>query len=74
MNVALDVAMDTPQQVAAAIVEALRDERPERHLGWPERFFVGLNRLLPRLVDRALRRQLPTIKNFTRSTAEELRP
>ncbi|WP_297365459.1 SDR family oxidoreductase [Thauera sp.] len=74
MNVALGVAMDPPQEVAAAIVAALRDERPERHLGWPERFFVGLNRLLPRLVDRALRRQLSTVKHFTRSNLEESRP
>jgi len=74
MNRALGVAMDTPQQVAAAIVQALRDESPERHLGWPERFFARINRLLPRVVDRALRRQLATIQRFAYSESEEIRP
>ena len=71
MNRALGVAMDPPQQVAAAIVQALRDESPERHLGWPEKFFARLNRLLPRVVDRALRGQLATIRRFAHSEPEE---
>lgn len=74
MNRALRVAMDPPAQVAAAIVQALRDESPERHLGWPERFFARLNRLLPRVVDRALRGQLATIQRFAHSEPEENRP
>ena len=74
MNRALGVAMDPPPQVAAAIVQALRDESPERHLGWPERFFARLNRLLPRVVDRALRGQLATIQRFAHSEPEENRP
>lgn len=74
MNRALGVAMDPPAQVAAAIVQALRDESPERHLGWPERFFARLNRLLPRVVDRALRGQLATIQRFAHSEPEENRP
>ena len=73
MNRALGVAMDPPAQVAAAIVQALRDESPERHLGWPERFFARLNRLLPRVVDRALRGQLATIRRFAHSESEEIR-
>jgi len=70
MNAALGVAMDAPQQVAAQIVQALRDEAPERALGWPEQLFVRLNRLLPRVVDRALRKQLPTVKRFAAAQAE----
>ena len=70
MNAALDVAMDTPQQVAAQIVQALRDEAPERALGWPEKFFARLNRLLPGVVDRALRKQLPTVKRFAAAQGE----
>ena len=73
MNRALGVAMDPPQQVAAAIVQALRDESPERHLGWPEKFFARLNRLLPRVVDSALRGQLATIRRFAHSESEEIR-
>ncbi|WP_345794211.1 SDR family oxidoreductase [Thauera sp. JM12B12] len=70
MNAALGVAMDVPQQVAAQIVQALRDEAPERALGWPEKLFVRLNRLLPRVVDRALRKQLPTVKRFAAAQGE----
>ena len=35
--------------------------------GWPEKLFVRLNGLLPRLVDQALRKQLPVIKRFARA-------
>lgn len=74
MNTELGVAMDTPQQVAAQIVQALRDETPECGLGWPEKFFARLNRLLPRLVDRALRKQLPTVKRFAAAHIERAQP
>lgn len=66
MNDALGVAMDDPQQVADELLEAIRGEQEERHLGWPERLFVRLNGLLPRLVDLALRKQLPIIQRFAR--------
>jgi hypothetical protein len=36
-------------------------------LGWPEKFFVRLNSLLPRVVDQALRKQLPIIQRFARN-------
>ncbi len=66
MNAALSVAMDAPETVAAAIVDAIRAERRESYLGWPEKLFVRLNGLLPRAVDRALRKQLPVVKRFGR--------
>lgn len=64
MNEDLKVAMDPPERVAAAVIAAVHAEREETYLGWPEKFFVSLNGLLPRIVDRALRRQLPTIRRF----------
>lgn len=67
MNKELNVAMDAPEVVAAAVVKALRNERREIFLGWPEKLFVRLNSLLPRLVDQALRKQLPVIKRFART-------
>jgi short-subunit dehydrogenase len=48
---------DRPEWVADAIVRALDRDRKEAHFGWPERFFVRLNALLPGLVDKALRKQ-----------------
>jgi short-subunit dehydrogenase len=67
MNRELNVAMDDPEVVAAAVVKALRNERRESFLGWPERLFVRLNSVVPRLVDQALRKQLPVIKRFART-------
>jgi short-subunit dehydrogenase len=69
MNEELKVTMDDPPVVAAAIVSAVRRERSESFLGWPEKFFVRLNSLLPAIVDGALRKQLPIIKRFARSTS-----
>lgn len=66
LNAALKQPMDDPRAVAAQIVEALRREREELYLGWPEKFFVRLNSLLPRLVDQALRKQLPIIQRLAR--------
>jgi hypothetical protein len=43
------------RDVAANIIGALG--QASVYLGWPERFFVRLNSILPRLVDGALTRQ-----------------
>jgi short-subunit dehydrogenase len=70
MNEALDVGMDSPEQVAAAIETVLRRERRSLMLGGPERVFALLNSVLPSLVDRSLRKQLPLIRRYaTRSRA-----
>ncbi len=62
MNAELGVAMDTPPVVARAACEMLEKGTLEAVVGWPEKFFVRLNALLPRLVDGALRKQLPIIR------------
>ncbi|PTS83124.1 short chain dehydrogenase [Pseudomonas sp. HMWF032] len=67
MNDELKVAMDAPNSVALQLLAAIRREKEERYLGWPEQLFVRLNSLLPRLVDQALRKQLPIIQRFARS-------
>lgn len=64
MNAELRVGMDTPQTVAAAVVGVLENESRELLLGVPERLFAKLNALLPGLVDRSLRRQLPVIRRY----------
>jgi short-subunit dehydrogenase len=64
MNAELRVGMDTPQTVAAAVLSVLENESRELLLGAPERFFAKLNALLPGLVDRSLRRQLPVIRRY----------
>ena len=64
MNAELQVSMDSPELVAERLVQALDADLREVHLGFPERLFVRLNGILPRLVDKALRRQLPTIQHY----------
>ncbi|WP_166267805.1 SDR family oxidoreductase [Marinobacter caseinilyticus] len=64
LNDALGNTTDAPEQVAAQILKALTHTRRRTYLGWPEKLFVHLNGVLPRLVDAALRKQLPIIRRF----------
>ena len=54
-----------PEVVIASLMRVLSDKSGgDYFLGWPEKFFVRLNGLLPKLVDSALGKQLATIKKF----------
>lgn len=70
MNAQLRVATDDPEVVARAIEHALQRSRREVFLGRPERLFAMLNALVPGLVDRALRKQLPVIRRFAQGVSE----
>ena len=59
---------DSPEHVAAQIVSAIRADAKEKYLGRPESLFVRLNSLLPRLVDRALRKQNRMTRDFALKT------
>lgn len=69
MNEELRVTMDSPQQVAHALVRLMKAERHAAILGWPEKLFVRLNALLPSIVDRGIQRQLPIIERHAHHTA-----
>jgi short-subunit dehydrogenase len=69
MNAELGVAMDPPEVVARAVCDMLDGGRVEAVLGWPEKLFARLNGLLPRLVDGALRKQLPVIRRYAGESA-----
>lgn len=71
LNDALKASVDDPQTVAAAVIHAIAGDRRDLYLGWPERFFVRLNSLLPNLVDRGLRKQLPLIRRLSEKTEKE---
>jgi short-subunit dehydrogenase len=65
LNSELGNAMDKPEVVVASILELLTSDRGgDYFLGWPEKFFIRVNALLPRLVDNALGKQLTTIKRL----------
>jgi short-subunit dehydrogenase len=69
LNAELGVVMDPPTLVAAAACEMLERGRSEAVLGWPEKLFVRINALLPRVVDGSLRKQLPIIRRHARADA-----
>lgn len=60
-------AVDAPETVARVIADALERERAETSIGRPERMFMLLNALLPRLVDRALVRQKRIAEHLLRA-------
>ncbi|MGY4532079.1 short-subunit dehydrogenase [Pseudomonas sp. TE3786] len=64
LNKALGASVDEPQRVAREVMGAIQKDLIELYLGWPEKLFVRLNGLLPGVVDRALRKQLPVIRSF----------
>ncbi|QBM18454.1 hypothetical protein MARI_25950 [Marinobacter sp. JH2] len=69
MNRALGNAMDAPEKVAAEILTAMTKDERRRFLGWPEKLFVVINGVLPRIVDKAMLKQLPLIRRFLDSGA-----
>ncbi|KJS08241.1 MAG: hypothetical protein VR73_06300 [Gammaproteobacteria bacterium BRH_c0] len=72
MNEALGNAMDDPLLVADELVRLLGGKRGgNRFLGCPEKLFVRINSLLPGLVDRALAKQLGTIRHFAGSDSRD---
>ena len=64
MAQAVKMNQDSPEHVAAALVCAIERNLRERYLGWPEKFFVRLNSLFPRLVDGALAKQAEQMRPF----------
>ncbi|MBE0486678.1 SDR family oxidoreductase [Marinobacter sp.] len=64
LNRALGNAMDAPETVAAQILRAMEKDQRRRFLGWPEKLFVVINGILPKIVDKAMLKQLPVIRRF----------
>ena len=65
LNEQFGIAMDSPDRVAASLLAMLERDRAESVIGWPEKLFARLNALVPRLVDRALAKQLPAIRQHS---------
>lgn len=64
MNRALKVAMDDPTTVAKAFIDFLAGGSRIGYVGFPEKIFARLNSILPSVVSNALKKQLPTIKQY----------
>jgi short-subunit dehydrogenase len=74
MNAELGVAMDPPELVATAVCDMLAGGKLEAVLGWPEKLFARVNGILPRVVDGALRKQLPVIRRYAGESAAATKP
>ncbi|MFC4932796.1 SDR family oxidoreductase [Massilia sp. GCM10023247] len=64
MNVELRTNEDTPEAVAEAFMRFLGGSAAEHTLGGSERFFVFVNKLLPRIPESAIRKQLGQIRKY----------
>lgn len=65
LNNTLRNAVDDPQVVVAAALKLLRAKRSsDAFLGWPEKLFVKINSLFPKLVSQNIAKQLATIRQY----------
>lgn len=62
LNAQLGNTVDDPAEVAEQLVYALRNDRLEYIVGWPEKLFARINAIVPRLVDLALLKQAPVVE------------
>lgn len=66
LNTALNTATDAPELVAKELLLLIKQNKPERYIGWPEKLFVRLNGLFPAMVSKSIVKQLPMIQKFSR--------
>ncbi|MGQ0697646.1 MAG: SDR family oxidoreductase [Panacagrimonas sp.] len=64
MAAAVKMKQDEPKAVARSLALAIENRSRDRYLGWPEKFFVRLNALFPRLVDGALIKQAGQMRPY----------
>ncbi|QID16249.1 SDR family oxidoreductase [Nitrogeniibacter mangrovi] len=64
MAEALKMNQDDPEAVATSVVAAIERDGTDQYLGWPEKLFVRINAVLPRLVDPSLIKQVALMRPF----------
>ncbi|OBP14472.1 short chain dehydrogenase [Rheinheimera sp. SA_1] len=72
MNQELGNAMDKPDDVAAELMQQLQTGQSRWYIGWPEKFFVRLNALLPELVDRAIGGKRAVIRTYAAGSTDSV--
>ncbi|MBI1283900.1 MAG: SDR family oxidoreductase [Thiobacillus sp.] len=65
---ALKMNQDEPESVAASVIATIERDGQESYLGWPEKLFVRINSILPRLVDPSLVKQVDLMRPFATET------
>lgn len=61
LNQRLKTAQDSPQWVAAQVIQQIEQQQHSQTLGWPEKAFARINGLWPEQVARSLRRARQTL-------------
>lgn len=69
MASALKMNQDEPAAVARSVIRSIERNDSESYLGWPEKLFVRINSLLPRLVDQSLIKQREQMQPFAAERA-----
>jgi len=64
LNEAINTVTDSPELVANELLLLIEQNKMERFIGWPEKFFVRVNALFPSIVSKSIVKQLPIIKKF----------
>ena len=64
LNKKLNVAMDSPEVVAQALLRFLESDRREQAIGWPEKLLVRLNSVFPSLISYGIQKNMPLIKQY----------
>ncbi|GAB1257788.1 SDR family oxidoreductase [Aurantivibrio plasticivorans] len=65
LNAMLGNSVDDPQTVVdAALHQLQREIGYDQYLGWPEKLFVRLNALMPKVVSQSIAKHLPTIYSY----------
>ncbi len=71
LNKALGNKTDSPQQVAAALLQLVSSNRHQHFMGWPEKLFVRINALFPGIVHSALVKKIPLIRKYAEQSLDE---
>ena len=61
---AMKMNQDEPEVVAASVIAAIERSGQDSYLGWPEKLFVRINSIFPRLVDKPLMKQVAQMRPF----------
>jgi len=70
MGEATGMNMDEPDHVVEKILRAVENDRKEVYIGFPESLFVGINMMIPRLIDKAVARQNRIARKFAKEKGE----
>lgn len=74
LNRSLGNKSDSPERVAQACLRLLEGAASQRRfIGWPERLFIKVNALFPAVVDSALAKKLPVIREYAQQNFPDLK-